>query len=500
MEGYETYTIRDLARATLDRLQFSGNMEQLLNIEIEVSTWDDLEGQRFLDLLGQTTEPRWKRLLSAFGIRETGPYAEDYKLFRDYYEELEARIVNGENTGPMIPKYDDLFENLSDEGARRISAYTQFMNAYEGREIDGLPISPGKWYLATEQERVDIIERLISISGNYPYEELLISRYTRHTIHNWAGSSADNMFESLALQRVASSMFSVDDVATTEHFPYESFGERTYREEMMPFLEVFVRATYEHTQDYFKANGITHLDVARGMKWKLDNLEIPNWAIDYERPFFPRVVTAGQEINSTSDLILALVKEKLYEEGYDESDVELILEERIGSIIDREVQRRLDEELAAGTVYDANADLTQEEIDFEIAARRDDIAEEIYGEENADYVRGVRESVRLEYYRDEFQPDYGDVRNSAIVNKLYDEFYPDTLTVVSQPLSSWSTSFGTADGFAFGASDFYGLQVSARVPVERIFTTCVTGIGCLMENEVVVIGSEDTVGTVRPLR
>jgi hypothetical protein len=70
-----------------------------------------------------------------------------------------------------------------------------------------------------------------------------------------------------------------------------------------------------------------------------------------------------------------------------------------------------------------------------------------------------------------------------------------TLTLLN-PLSSWTTSRFTAERFA-GAADVadqwetragdYLLQ--ARVPASRIFSTAVTGPGCLNEFEVVVLGA-----------
>jgi len=61
----------------------------------------------------------------------------------------------------------------------------------------------------------------------------------------------------------------------------------------------------------------------------------------------------------------------------------------------------------------------------------------------------------------------------------------------SNPLSSWSMSMFTAEYFAgstFGAAPNRGVVFAIKVPAERIFSTAVTGAGCLLETEVILIG------------
>lgn len=53
--------------------------------------------------------------------------------------------------------------------------------------------------------------------------------------------------------------------------------------------------------------------------------------------------------------------------------------------------------------------------------------------------------------------------------------------VVMRPLSSWSTSFGVSSGFGTHT-------LVATFPAERIFSLPITGLGCLPEQEVVVLG------------
>jgi hypothetical protein len=61
-------------------------------------------------------------------------------------------------------------------------------------------------------------------------------------------------------------------------------------------------------------------------------------------------------------------------------------------------------------------------------------------------------------------------------------------SITLRPLSSWAFSSGTAQSFGYGGAVF-----TATVPANRIFSTAVTGFGCLNEHEVVVLGGEDKV-------
>jgi hypothetical protein len=55
-----------------------------------------------------------------------------------------------------------------------------------------------------------------------------------------------------------------------------------------------------------------------------------------------------------------------------------------------------------------------------------------------------------------------------------------------QPMSSFSTSWDTARVFCEGGQD--ATIIKTVVPANRIFSTCVSGVGCLDENEVVILG------------
>jgi hypothetical protein len=59
--------------------------------------------------------------------------------------------------------------------------------------------------------------------------------------------------------------------------------------------------------------------------------------------------------------------------------------------------------------------------------------------------------------------------------------------ITLQPLSSFSSDYSTANGFAYTDK---GTMVAAQIPVGRIMGGCRSGFGCLSEREVVVIGGK----------
>jgi len=92
-------------------------------------------------------------------------------------------------------------------------------------------------------------------------------------------------------------------------------------------------------------------------------------------------------------------------------------------------------------------------------------------------------------------------RNDDIVGNIteeeFDKFVPEGVLTVSmkmRPLSSFSVNRFVANGFrtsdgSQGSKDI-GVFLSAKIPVARIFSTPFTGVGCLKEEEFVVLGGQ----------
>ena len=69
---------------------------------------------------------------------------------------------------------------------------------------------------------------------------------------------------------------------------------------------------------------------------------------------------------------------------------------------------------------------------------------------------------------------------------------PKTAVIQTRPLSSWSSSQLQAEGFGVNGERGQSVLLRAEVPRSRILATPATGIGCLSEDEVVLLGGTDT--------
>ena len=137
---------------------------------------------------------------------------------------------------------------------------------------------------------------------------------------------------------------------------------------------------------------------------------------------------------------------------------------------------------------------------------------------------GANKFTEIEADIEQMDEDYGDVYE-AVVRAQYEntqEFLKDAgietlivyrgtrLTqresnwldnngvVVTRPLSSWSTSLVTAYGFQHGVSRKRPVTVQSVVSAKDVFATPATGIGCLDEDEVVLLGRTYDVGLSTP--
>lgn len=90
-------------------------------------------------------------------------------------------------------------------------------------------------------------------------------------LQQWMMTSNDGSEFSLALQRNAAKEFGLTDTAG---WPGEHFRPNAERDGVQ---RDFLRATYENTQEYLKANGVTEVQLSRGFQFG-DQENLPEWA------------------------------------------------------------------------------------------------------------------------------------------------------------------------------------------------------------------------------
>lgn len=372
-------------------------------------------------------------------------------------EEIVAHIIKTNNGEYRIARYSD----ITPEAKKRVVTKERARKVLEGTvHIDeyGNPTIISSTYLANRPELLD----------RFSYSEVTMRMLIRAQVDRWAHTSADSDEDSIAMQYAALEVFGLEDVSETRHF--SSLSNLDYYQ-LGPFREVFAKAVYENTQDYFRENGIEYVYGYRGMKW--DIYEVPDWAIS-ESP-----IRIQQERDDAVQDALSEFQESylLENSGQIQAEVNEAIEENF-----QLWKRRSD------YYDDADFDLseaTEEQLEEWDASKIEEFLELYYDE---------TESRVKESWEDSAQSLFYDSGGAEAVTYDFDlEQYKPTgelITVVSQPLSSWSTNESTASDFASG-EDNYGIVVSGKIPVERIFCTSVTGLGCLNEGEFVVLGDLD---------
>lgn len=125
---------------------------------------------------------------------------------------------------------------------------------------------------------------------------------------------------------------------------------------------------------------------------------------------------------------------------------------------------------------------------------------ELFGKELPLEHREVISSfLRATYQNTQDTLKAADITHMEVTRGYSGKDEPGVRDVRLQPLSSFTTDRRVAEEFAAGSiskpSQIYAADsatriVSARIPRERIFSTALTGPGCVTESEVVVLGGE----------
>lgn len=105
-------------------------------------------------------------------------------------------------------------------------------------------------------------------------------------IGQWAQSSNDNSYKSLAIQQVANEMLGLKDTADWKISPSTQEDIDYYRQNNDEFLKAFVQAQYDTTQQFLKDNNITSVQVYRGFSFLPESeqatpytrVKAPDWA------------------------------------------------------------------------------------------------------------------------------------------------------------------------------------------------------------------------------
>lgn len=279
-------------------------------------------------------------------------------------------------------------------------------------------------------------------------KELVANVYAQGYIDQWAGDSGDHDPIACALQYRFMDRFGTTDAVTKHLSPRSGKDKRRfdyYTNDDDPdqiiaktggLMDAYFDAVYEETQERFKKEGIDEVVLYRGMNSgrdfnqtaKLDSSELDKIGV-------PETAKA---FNKAQDDYIADLNRASYYQSY-------VQKEKRRKKAENALVKRL---MAMG-----------------------------YSES---YARRLVSLNKFNQYG-----GYGGTNKfgTAKGRQFNLPSVSDDVDLTAQPLSSWSSSYSTARGFG-------DVTFSQRVPVANIWSTAVTGAGCLNEHEYVVIGGK----------
>lgn len=332
----------------------------------------------------------------------------------------------------------------------------------KGMDIaNSLPLAP------LRPERADFAPPLPDV------RVIALANKTRATIDSWAGSSGDTSPVSIALQRAVADTFGID---AAHQKPLKDFSDKS----------PYAMDTSQELQPY----------VATGAKYKkLEELAVGDKIFDGE------TVTKITTRNLAND-----------DKGYIVSTVEANGKVHDGSYTFVASQ-------AKSIAIDTRGpdDHTPTNTAWKIAGRMLDAERPFYSH----FVQAVYEDTQSELKKHKatslllyrgmhldddathphawaypkmksYEKNHGWTSAHAEDERItayYDTATPTTSEITMQPLSSWSSNSGTAEGFSDNGSSGRGILLTSVVPASRVFSLAASsGVGCLNEREVVVLG------------
>ena len=281
-------------------------------------------------------------------------------------------------------------------------------------------------------------------------EELMFLLETKSQITSWAGTSGDTKPESVAFQLDVKEAFELDE-SITSHMKYLENPD-TVR--ATTFRQTLIRAMYAETQEFLKSNDITHVEIYRGMYFENER-DVPTYL----------KATEGYKVG------VGLVDEKKQQSKDD----------YITDYVDRNYEKSEEDEYA----------LNEYELEYGLIENKNDTNSfkeyRSWYSENKElmskkYKESLESDAEIRWNEDNYDSDL----EREALRDAFSETSSEYGEITMQPISSWSLDREQADSFADSGN--YKIVLRTIVPAELIFSTVFSGIGCLSESEIVVLG------------
>ena len=281
-------------------------------------------------------------------------------------------------------------------------------------------------------------------------EELIFLLETKKQITSWAGTSGDTKPESVAFQLDVKEAFELDE-SITSHMKYLENPDTV---QATTFRQTLIRAIYAETQEFLKSNNINHVEIYRGMYFENER-DVPNYL----------KATEGYKVG------VGLVDEKKQQSKDD----------YITDYVDRNYDKAEEDEYA----------LNEYELEYGLIENKNDTNSfkeyRSWYSENKElmskkYKESLESDAEIRWNEDNYDSDL----EREALRDAFSETSSEYGEITMQPISSWSLDREQADSFADSGN--YKIVLRTIVPAELIFSTVFSGIGCLSESEIVVLG------------
>lgn len=379
------------------------------------------------------------------------------------------------------PEYENvraipMSSNAIDEGTEQEIKFRDILDSPE--YVTG----PGMAYEKAGAMKDMIVKQLATRTG-------LDYNTVNDFVATWAGSSSDSTIKSLALQMAASELFGIE----VNPFIKDAWGSlgthrvggevQDDRTKYLKTARIIAQGIYDTTQEFFRKQGIDKLTLFRGMKW--------NESTDEDGPTpeeVTKIAREGEEVGPNYSNFRAADIEfhlnPLSSWAYTPTIAETFANR--GSEDDEEEgDPDYDDpdfrEAAEQNARDAYENWLESSDQHDEGSEEDDqnMDRDDWNEENPDATDEEKEEWQDNYENPREYINYADWEENFLKNAgnndIYSWYDENVEHAPLQPVEHSVTR----------------MMAVAEIPVQKIFSTALTGLGCLDETEIVVLGAKD---------
>jgi SPP1 gp7 family putative phage head morphogenesis protein len=143
--------------------------------------------------------------------------------------------------------------------------------------------------LMTDPDAVALIKKINPDLEGEPDTRIAqaMQTYISEEISTWVGTSGDSNHDAVRLQLAAQAEFNLPGVARPYSDSVISYEQSASQQAKFDFDRKVLRTQYDMTQETFREAGITHVTLARGVRWRTFDDYQPDWAKTWNKEQSP---------------------------------------------------------------------------------------------------------------------------------------------------------------------------------------------------------------------